>query len=88
MSDSILQDVVAALAARGIAATVEYPGYLAVASPSGHTWSVGRANPTWGADLTSADGAMLDATDFEIPIASTDVERIADKIEALAKGRR
>lgn len=89
MSQDIYARVAAALARRGIAVTVEYPGYIAVTSPSGRgTWAVGRGNPTWGGDLTSADGAMLDATDFGIPSSSTDVELIADKIAALAKGLR
>jgi hypothetical protein len=80
-----LQTVVAALAKRGITATVEYPGFLQVSAGAGRDWNIGTANPTWGADLVSGLGDVMQSANLGIPSTSTDVERIADKIQELVR---
>jgi hypothetical protein len=81
----ILPAVVAKLAALGVTATVEYPGFIAVRISPEAAWNFGTANPTWGGDLTTDWGRALDACDFGIPRTSTDVDTLADRIAAVVR---
>lgn len=66
-----MTDVIAVLRARGMDATLEYPGQICVRGRH-----FGTVNPTWG--WSTADGR--ESGDLAIPSDSTDVQAIADAI--------
>lgn len=69
--------VVDALAAVGLVATVEYPGWICVRTSDGE-WNFGTANGVWDGDLMTGDGTEhLRSVRFDIDPASTDAAMIA-----------
>lgn len=70
--------VIDRLKARGVEATLEYPGFIAVPTADGRVWNIGTANGSWGADLTSADGG--DVYKAVVLCDSSDVDVITERI--------
>lgn len=80
-----LHEVVTKLAALGVPATVEYPGFIAV--PVGQkVWNFGTANEWWGGELTDANGEQWAVAEFEgLPSDTADAEGVANAIWELVR---
>jgi len=67
------------LQAKGIQASYEYPGYIAIAD-----WAIGTANGKWEMDLMTGEGAHIHTIDLGIPGSSQDALAIAEAIRICA----
>jgi hypothetical protein len=81
----VLDKVVVELKRLDIAASVEYPGFIAVPANKVASWHFGTANATWGGELVTERGTILDTTDFGLSRDTDDAELIANTIWELVR---
>src|SRR5262245_42275396 len=75
--------VAVALNARGVEATVEYPGFILITDWSfDRSAAIGTANGCWGGDVTEHDGHTVAALPLGLPL-TTSPDEIARVIIAL-----
>lgn len=81
MTETTLQQVQAALAARGWKGTIEYPGYIMIDCLDGAVWNCGTANETWGATF-ERHGICKGSFETAFTPHTGTVEQIADALVA------
>jgi hypothetical protein len=80
MTLETMQLIVAELAKRNIAATVEYPGWINVSIGSHGSLACGDVNETISVDLHDANGAHVESIGSDLRNDTSDVQAVADFI--------